>query len=152
MLEAVEQINEAQKRVLFKKLSASLGDVSGKKIALWGLAFKPNTDDMRNAPSLTFIEEVLKANGIVRAFDPIAMESARRILQGKKDFELCESRYDATQDADALVICTEWNEFRVIDFDILKERMRTRIIIDGRNIADAQKAREEGFTYLGIGR
>ena len=153
LLKSVESVNESQKRLLYTKLEESLdGKMKDKCIAVWGLAFKPNTDDMRNAVSLVLIPEILSNGGTVRGFDPIATEQAQELLSKEQGFTLCPDRHDALNDADALVICTEWSEFKVLDFSDIKSRMRTPIIIDGRNIVDREKAIEAGFDYKGIGR
>lgn len=153
LLNAVEQVNEEQKKMLFQKLQKNIkGEIKNKSIAVWGLAFKPNTDDMRNAVSIILINEIIKNNGNVRGFDPIAAEEAKKIFGKNKNFKLCEERYETINNADALVICTEWNEFRIIDFETLKKKMNNPLIIDGRNIVDKKKARENGVKYIGIGR
>ena len=148
---AVEEVNFEQKHVLADKVLRRLGpDLHGRRIAVWGLAFKPETDDMREAPALVLIDRLLEAGATVSAYDPEAMEVARRILGDRIEF--AESAMDAAQDADALVVVTEWNEFRHPDLDDLKGRMKAPRIFDGRNIYDPHRLREQGFEYQGIGR
>jgi UDPglucose 6-dehydrogenase len=150
VLDAVEHANDEQKHVLFKKVQACLGSVKGKRVALWGLAFKPNTDDMREAPALILIEELLGAGAEVVAHDPVAMhETERRI---GRTITYAESSYAALADADALIVVTDWNEYRHPDFERIKSTLRTAIVVDGRNLYDAQKMRALGFTYASIGR
>ena len=151
ILQAVEDVNEEQKLVLFRKLAAWYkGGLKGKRIALWGLAFKPETDDMREAPALALIEELLNAGCEVVAYDPVAMpEAGRRVgdcIRYAKDI------YEAAEGADALLLVTEWKEFRLPSWAVVKEKMRTPLIIDGRNIYDSNDLRELGFTYYSIGR
>ena len=153
VLKAVEAANDAQKQVLARKLKQRLGaDLKGRHIALWGLAFKPNTDDMREAPSLSFIEEVLAAGATITAYDPAAMEEAQRVLQGVQGVRYAKSPNEALEGADALVIVTEWKEFRSPDFDLIKERLKQPLIVDGRNLYDPTFVRRMGFDYLPIGR
>ena len=150
VLDAVEHANDEQKHVLFKKVQACLGSVNGKRVALWGLAFKPNTDDMREAPALVLIEELLGAGAEVIAHDPVAMhETERRI---GRTITYAESSYAALVDADALIVVTDWNEYRHPDFERIRTTLRTPIVVDGRNLYDAQKMRALGFTYASIGR
>jgi UDPglucose 6-dehydrogenase len=150
VLDAVEDANDAQKHLLFKKLESCLGSVKGKRVAVWGLAFKPNTDDMREAPALVLIEELLAAGAEVVAHDPVAMhETERRI---GKTITYAESNYEALEGADALVVVTDWNEYRHPDFERIKTTLRSPIVVDGRNLYDAQKMRSMGFTYSSIGR
>ena len=150
VLDAVEHANDEQKHVLFKKVQACLGSVNGKRVALWGLAFKPNTDDMREAPALVLIEELLGAGAEVTAHDPVAMhETERRI---GRTITYAESSYAALVDADALIVVTDWNEYRHPDFERIRTTLRTPIVVDGRNLYDAQKMRALGFTYASIGR
>ena len=151
ILEAVESVNERQKRRLYQKLRTALRDsVSGARIAVWGLAFKPQTDDMREAPALTLIDELLGAGATVVAHDPAAMHEARRRLDGRVTF--AESNYDALQGADALVVVTDWNEYRHPDFARIRKSLKQPIVIDGRNLYDPEKMTSLGFTYLSIGR
>ena len=150
VLDAVEDANDAQKHVLFKKVEQCLGSVRGRRIAIWGLAFKPNTDDMREAPALVLIEELLAAGADVIAHDPVAMhETERRI---GKTITYAASNYEAIADADALVVVTDWNEYRHPDFERIKSALKSPVLIDGRNLYDAQKMRGLGFTYSSIGR
>jgi len=151
VLRAVEEVNEAQKRLLVDKMLDHFdGDLSGRTIALWGLAFKPRTDDMREAPSMVIIERLLEAGARVQAFDPASMEVAKREVSD--EVILCESNYAALEGADALALVTEWNEFRNPDFNKMLSRMRSPVIFDGRNIYDPAKVRKLGFTYYGMGR
>ncbi len=150
VLDAVEHANDEQKHVLFKKAQECLGSVQGKRIALWGLAFKPNTDDMREAPALVLIEELLGAGAEVVAHDPVAMhETERRI---GRTITYAESSYAALVDADALIVVTDWNEYRHPDFERIRSTLRSPIVVDGRNLYDSQKMRALGFTYASIGR
>ena len=136
--------------MLFKKVTECLGNVSGKRVAVWGLAFKPNTDDMREAPALVLIEELLQAGAEVVAHDPVAMhETERRI---GKTITYAGSNYEALEGADALIVVTDWNEYRHPDFDRIKSTLRNPVVVDGRNLYDAQKMRALGFTYSSIGR
>ncbi len=150
VLEAVEQVNERQKHVLFAKLKRHLPELRGKKAALWGLAFKPGTDDMREAPSLTLIEELLGAGCRISAFDPVALAEARRRL-GDDAIELCRDMYEALIDADALVIVTEWKQFHMPSWPVLRKTMKGRLIIDGRNMYDREEVEDAGFIYERIG-
>jgi UDPglucose 6-dehydrogenase len=151
ILQAVEDVNERQKHRLFEKLRAALhGEVTGALVAVWGLAFKPNTDDMREAPALTLIDDLLAAGARVVAHDPAALREARRRLDGR--IELAESSYAALEGADALVVVTDWNEYRHPDFGRIKNTLRRPVVVDGRNLYDSAKMTKLGFTYLSIGR
>ena len=150
ILESVEAVNHSQKRRLFEKMHAVLGSLDGKQIAIWGLAFKPRTDDMREAPSITMIEALLEAGAQVVAYDPQAQRSARAIFGSR--ITLANHSYDALQGADALGILTEWNEFREPDFSRMRSLMRAPIIFDGRNLFDVSQMRADGFSYYSIGR
>lgn len=151
VLEAVEAANERQKHRLFDKLCSALGDdLRGVHVALWGLAFKPNTDDMREAPSLVLIERLLDAGASVTAHDPAAIGEGRRRLGSRIAF--AETNYDALAGADALIVVTDWNEYRHPDFARIKESLRRPVVIDGRNLYDPAKMRALGFTYDAIGR
>lgn len=151
ILEAVEAVNARQKKVLFSKLQRRFGDnMAGKTIALWGLAFKPNTDDMREAPAIVLIEQLLAAGAKVRAYDPEAAKEARKVFGDR--IEYGKKSYDVLDGADALVIVTEWNEFRRPDLDKIKTMLKNPIIIDGRNIFEPRKMAQLGFDYEGIGR
>ena len=151
VLKAVEEVNETQKSLLFEKLEKIFnGDLEGKTIALWGLAFKPGTDDMREAPALVLIEKLRKAGCVVRAYDPAAMgESKRRI--GDTIFYACDM-YDAVLDADVLMLVTEWKEFRLPSWAVIKKTMSRQIVLDGRNIYDKKEMEELGFIYHCIGK
>jgi UDPglucose 6-dehydrogenase len=148
---AVHAINERQKRVLFDKMKSQFdGQLDGKTIAVWGLAFKPMTDDMREAPSVTLIDSLLAAGAHVRAYDPVAQNEARRIFENR--IELNNDPYEAAKGADALAILTEWNEFRTPDFRELKSSLTHPVIFDGRNLYNPDSLRREGFTYHCIGQ
>ncbi|MBX2984954.1 MAG: UDP-glucose/GDP-mannose dehydrogenase family protein [Bacteroidia bacterium] len=151
ILNAVEEVNEDQKEVILPKMEQIFGkDWSGKKIALWGLAFKPNTDDIREAPALVLIDRFLKLNASVTAYDPEAMENVKRIVGNNITF--AHNMYEAIQNADVLVIATEWSEFRNPDFDRIKSSLKNPIVFDGRNVFDIDKMEELGFNYYSIGR
>lgn len=151
ILDAVTQVNELQKKVLCAKITSEFGsDLSGLTFCVWGLSFKPNTDDMRDAPSLVIMDDLLSRGASVRAYDPEAMEYAERILGDRVKF--CSTGYDAVKDADALVLVTEWTEFREPDFDLISSLLRRKVIFDGRNIWNPVKLREQGFIYHCIGR
>ena len=150
IVKATEDVNAEQKRFMIPKIVKTFGeDLKGKVIAIWGLAFKPRTDDMREAPSITIIEELLARGAEVHAFDPEAMHEARKTFGDR--IQYAEKPLEATDGADALVLVTEWNEFRKPDFDEIKNRMRTPVIFDCRNIYDMQRLKEKGFRYQGIG-
>jgi UDPglucose 6-dehydrogenase len=150
ILEAVERVNDAQKHRMFEKLSTLLGDLRGRTIAIWGLAFKPNTDDLREAPALTLIDELLAAGARVRAHDPVAMDEARHRLGDRIEF--AESNYAALEGADALAIVTEWNEYRHPDFERIRAALKSPILVDGRNLYPLDRMASMGFTYASIGR
>ena len=151
ILAAVEEVNERQKRVLVQKLKNHFdGQLRGKTIALWGLSFKPRTDDIREAPALSIIKDLLDEGATVRAHDPVAIPAARALFSTAVDF--CENNYEALNGADALLIVTEWNEFRRPDFDRMKSLMKQPVVFDGRNIYDPKSMKEKGFVYYGIGR
>ena len=152
ILSAVEAVNEQQKGRLFKKILAHFGDVKGKTFALWGLAFKPNTDDMREAASRVLMESLWQAGARVRAFDPVAMDECRRIYGERADLVLCNNSDETLQGADALVIVTEWREFRSPDFEDIKASLRAPVIFDGRNLYDPAQMARAGFSYYAIGR
>ncbi len=155
LLHAVEAINDAQKTALFNKLIEHFGgkaQLKGKTIAVWGLAFKPNTDDMREAPSRILMEALWQCDSIVQAYDPVAMEEARRIYGKLAGLNLYGDKYAALQGADALVICTEWQQFRAPDFAEMAIRMRRKVIVDGRNLYQPQTLQAHGWTYFSIGR
>jgi UDPglucose 6-dehydrogenase len=150
VLEAVEVANERQKGRLAEKLVDAVGDLRGKRVAVWGLSFKPNTDDMRESPALALIESVLGAGGTIVAHDPAAMEEARRRLGDRVCY--AATNYEALSDADALVIVTDWNEYRHPDFKRMVEALRRPVVIDGRNLYDPARMASIGFTYRSIGR
>ncbi len=151
LLKAVEKVNYRQKEVLFNKLNKRFnGDLKGKKFAMWGLSFKPKTDDMREAPSLVIIERLLEAGASVVAYDPVAMEEAKRILGDKISY--AKDEYEAVIDADALILVTEWSEFRLPNFRVMEKLLKNKIIFDGRNIYDPEELAELGFEYFAIGR
>ena len=150
VVEAVEATNQAQKTILVPQIEAHLGGLNGKLVAVWGLAFKPRTDDMREAPALALIEALLEKGASVRAYDPKAMPAAGLELGDR--VMLCARSYDAVQGADALAVVTEWSEFREPDFPRIRALMRRPAIFDGRNIYNPQSVREAGFHYQGIGR
>jgi UDPglucose 6-dehydrogenase len=151
LLRAVEQVNERQKGLLVEKVTRHFGpDLSGRTFGMWGLSFKPRTDDMREAPSITVIEALLQAGATVQAYDPEAMEEARKIFSAR--IRYCDRNYDAVKGADALLIVTEWNEFRRPNFQQIKQLLKTPVIFDGRNIFDPAELRKMGFVYYSIGR
>jgi UDPglucose 6-dehydrogenase len=150
ILRAVEQANKRQKSRLVDKMEKHFGDLSGRTIALWGLAFKPRTDDMREAPAITIIERLLKLGATVRAYDPEANHTARGIFGDR--VKLVDRSYDALTGADALAIVTEWNEFREPDFKKMRQLLKSAVVFDGRNIYAPEHMRELGFTYFSIGR
>jgi UDPglucose 6-dehydrogenase len=153
LLQAVEAVNDRQKEKLFEKIGAYFGgDLAGRTIAVWGLAFKPNTDDMREAPSRNLMEALWRAGAKVRAFDPVAGEEAQRIYGERCDLILCDSPESALQGADALAVVTEWNVFRSPDFDEIKQTLSRPAIFDGRNIYDPAHMKAQGFDYFAIGR
>jgi UDPglucose 6-dehydrogenase len=151
ILNAVMDVNQIQKKVLVEKMRAYYKDgLKGKKFALWGLAFKPDTDDIREAPALYIIEELLKDGATVTAFDPEGMPNVKKLLGDKIAF--ADNRYDALEDADALLVVTEWPVFRTPDFDFMKEKLKAPVIFDGRNLYDLDRMKEYGFYYNSIGR
>jgi UDPglucose 6-dehydrogenase len=153
LLGAVENVNERQKVVLFDKIVAHFGgDLAGKTIALWGLAFKPNTDDMREASSRVLLERFWERKCSVRAYDPVARDEARRIYGERADLVLCTSADEALEGADALAIVTEWREFRSPDFELIRARLREPVIFDGRNLYEPAHVQEAGLIYYAIGR
>ena len=153
VLSAVEQRNVAQRRVLGERIAAHYGEgLRGKTIAVWGLAFKPETDDMREAPSRTLLAQLWAAGARVRAHDPAAMDEARRVFGERDDLALCDSPTQALQGADALAIVTEWNVYRVPDFAQLAQRLADRIVFDGRNLYQPRQLARHGLTYVSIGR
>jgi UDPglucose 6-dehydrogenase len=153
LLDSVEAVNKAQKQVLFEKISRHFGgDLKGKTFAMWGLAFKPGTDDMREAPSRVLLEALFAAGARVRAYDPAAMKETRRIFGDRADLTLCTRARETLEGADALCIVTEWKEFRSPDFDHLKKQLKRPVIFDGRNLYDPALMKKLGFSYYAIGR
>ncbi len=151
ILSVVDKVNKAQKLVLVNKVLKHFnGDLKGKHFAVWGLSFKPNTDDMREAPSIIIINKLLDLGATITAYDPAAMDNAKYYLKDRIDY--CDDQYDAIKQADALLILTEWNEFRNPDFDEIKNRMKESVIFDGRNIFSLDKMKEINFKYYSIGR
>ena len=149
VLKAVERVNEKQKGILFNKLYSHYhGNLKGKKVALWGLAFKPETDDMREAPALVLIEKLIKAGAVIQVYDPIAMPECKRRIGERVTY--CKDMYEAAVDADALLLVTEWKEFRMPSWEVLRKTMAQYVIADGRNIYDRQELEEKGFAYYSI--
>lgn len=150
VLKAVEEVNEKQKSILFEKLQRHYaGSLKGRTIALWGLAFKPETDDMREAPALVLIDKLIGSGCMVKVYDPIAMGECKRRIGDKVIY--CKDMYDAVVDADALLLVTEWKEFRMPSFAVLEKTMAGKVIVDGRNIYDKEEVAEHGFVYYKIG-
>lgn len=150
VIKAVEEVNNNQKSILFKKFNQHLdGDIKGKTVAVWGLSFKPETDDMRDAPSLILIESLLKSGVNVRAYDPAAMQEAQKYLGDRIYY--AKDIYDAAFEVDALIVPTEWKEFRLPSWSILKKIMKNNLILDGRNIYNKEEIESHGFEYRGIG-
>lgn len=153
LMQAVDEVNSRQKGKLFDYITQHFGsDLKGKKFALWGLAFKPNTDDMREAPSRVLIEALWRAGAIVQAYDPVAMEEAQHIYGVRADFKLMGTKESALESADALIICTEWKNFRAPDFERIRESLKTPVIFDGRNLYDPLRVAEYGLDYYAVGR
>jgi UDPglucose 6-dehydrogenase len=153
ILKSVESVNNHQKTKLFEKLDAHFGgDLEDRTIALWGLAFKPNTDDLRDAPSRTLISALLEAGANINAHDPKAMDEAECLYGGEENIAFFEDPYDATDNADALVLITEWRQYWAPDFDRLQQCLNESVLIDGRNIWSPEVVRNRGFTYYSIGR
>ena len=150
VIEAVERVNEQQKSVVFEKLAALTGELRGKRIALWGLAFKPETDDMREAPALIIIDKLLAAGASVSVYDPVAMDECRRRIGDRVHY--ASSIYDAAEGADAVALVTEWKAFRMPDWAQLRRIMRGDVIVDGRNIYDKREVAAAGFRYRAIGK
>jgi len=149
ILTAVNEVNEEQKKSLFEKIQTLVPNIRNKKVAIWGLAFKPKTDDMRDAPSITLINQLQEAGAQIRAFDPEAMENAKTIF---KDIKYFDDPYSTVKNCDVLVIVTEWNEFRDLDLGKIKKLLKSPNIVDGRNIYEPKDMREQGFHYLCVGR
>ena len=153
LLKAVEEVNDLQKYVLPKKIKKQFGDnLTNKHFALWGLAFKPNTDDMREASSRVLIDELIKAGATVTAYDPVAMDEGKRIFKDEKHLSFADTQDEALKNADALIIVTEWTEFRSPDFTVIKSSLKSPMIFDGRNLYDPKAVRALGFNYYPIGR
>ena len=154
LLDAIEAVNERQKVSLIPKIEKCVGTIKGKTIGILGLSFKPKTDDMRDAPSLIVIQELRNRGAKIKMFDPVAMENAKKYFseRDKGYYDYCKNAYDAAKGSDCLVIVTEWDEFRYLDKEKLKQAMKTPIIIDGRNIYDPDEMRELGFIYVSMGR
>jgi len=153
LLNAVETVNDQQKEVLVKKLNRHFDNqLKGKKIAIWGLAFKPNTDDMREAPSRVLMESLWAAGATVAAYDPEAMKEVKRIYPDQPMLSLVKNQYDALESADALVVCTEWSAFRSPDWELVESKLKNKVVFDGRNLFEPDLMREKGFQYYAIGR
>lgn len=153
LLNAVERVNNRQKHRLFEKISEYYqGHLTGKVFALWGLAFKPNTDDMRDAPSRVVLEALIEAGATVQAFDPEALGEARRLYGDKRGLKFCESPKETLKQADVLVIVTEWKQFRSPDFDMLSQQLKDKVIFDGRNMYEPEMVKRSGLAYYAIGR
>jgi UDPglucose 6-dehydrogenase len=151
VLQAVEEVNEFQKQVMVEKVKQHYGeDLSGKTFAVWGLAFKPNTDDMREAPATVIIEQLLALGAQVRAYDPVAMKEAQHLYLGDT-VTYAKDAYDACVDADALLLVTEWHEFRIPSWEVLGKLLKDRVVFDGRNIYDREYLKGLGFEHYGIG-
>ncbi len=150
VIEAVEAANERQKSIVYDKLKQQLGNLQGKTIAMWGLAFKPETDDMREAPALVIIDKLIREGATVKVYDPVAMPECRRRLGDVVTY--CKDMYDAVIDADALALITEWKQFRMPSWSVIKKVMVQPIVVDGRNIYDRAEVEHEGFCYTAIGR
>ncbi|HEY3320256.1 MAG TPA: UDP-glucose/GDP-mannose dehydrogenase family protein [Planctomycetota bacterium] len=150
VVDAAEQVNDEQKLILIERMRKHFGSLSGKRFAIWGLAFKPRTDDVREAPALALIQQLLAAKAKVQCFDPEAMATAKRVLGNKVTYT--KDAYSALDGADALVLATEWNEFRMPDWDRVKKLLKTPVVFDGRNIYRPDYVREQGFVYYGIGK
>ena len=150
ILRSVDSVNTAQKGVLFQKLKKHFkDDFAGRTVAIWGLSFKPGTDDVREAPALVLIDRLLETGALIRVHDPVAQENVRAIYGNRLTY--CDRQYDALNNADVLAIVTEWSQFRNPDFELMKERLKSPVIFDGRNLYDPLKINEQGFVYSGIG-
>jgi UDPglucose 6-dehydrogenase len=148
-LDSVTHANYDRRRAVVKRVEEMLGTLQGKTIGLLGLAFKPNTDDMREAPSIDIARMLVDAGANVRAYDPVAVENARTLLP---DILMCANPYDMAQDSDAFIVITEWNEFKQLDLERIRTLMKSPIIFDGRNVYDPAEVRSLGFFYRGVGR
>ena len=152
VLKAVEEVNEKQKSILFEKLERHFnGNLQGKTVAMWGLSFKPETDDIREAPSLVIIDKLTEAGVSVKVYDPIATNQAQCKLKDNGNITYCSDKYEAIKGADALMLITEWKEFRVADWEFIRQQLHTPIVIDGRNIYDRKELEEKGLIYYRIG-
>jgi UDPglucose 6-dehydrogenase len=154
VLQATDQVNNRQKKLLGQTISryfSKRGGLKGKTVAVWGLSFKPDTDDMREAPSLTFIEDLIHQGATLRLFDPVAMPNARKILEGIPNIHWCESEFEAAQGADAIALLTEWKQFRLVDFNPVKAKMKGHVFFDGRNQYKPLEMKNKGFDYISIG-
>ena len=149
VIEAVERVNERQKHIVYDKIIKAVGDVSGKTIAIIGLAFKPETDDMREAPALVVIDRLLKDGATIRVFDPVAMDECKRRIGDAVTY--CKDIYDAADGADVFALMTEWRQFRMPSWNVIRKVMNGNVIVDGRNIYDRQEVEEQGFVYTRIG-
>jgi len=147
--QATARVNDRQRRVMLEKIRQALGGVAGKTIAALGLSFKPNTNDLRESPALVIVDALLKEGGTVRAYDPAALEEATRLLP---QLTACNDAYDAAEGADALVLFTEWNQFRNLDLDRLKQTLRRPVFIDLRNVYEPERMAEQGLHYISVGR
>ena len=153
VLDATERVNARQKLLVAERIIAHFGgQLAGKRIALWGLAFKPKTDDMREAPSLVIIDKLTQAGASIVAYDPEAMPNARKLLAGNARVTFAPDAYTAIEGADALCLVTEWGVFRTPDFERMRKALRTPLIVDGRNQYEPQEMQRLGFTYVGVGR
>ena len=150
ILEAVENVNDDQKKVIISKIKAHFPDIKGKTFAMWGLSFKPHTDDMREAPSVVIANALIELGAKVKAYDPVAMDEAKHILGDT--IEYGEDQYDVLIDADALILITEWPEFRVPNYKVMDKLLKQKVLFDGRNIYDPEEMKEFGYTYYSIGR
>ena len=151
ILESVENVNESQKEVLFNKLKKYFNnELKDKKIAIWGISFKPNTDDMREAPSITIINNLLKSDSLLYVHDPIAMEEAKHYFNSK-NLIFCDSYLDTVNDVDAILLITEWSEYRLPNWKLISEKVRNKVVFDGRNLFDSKILNQFGFDYYGIG-
>jgi UDPglucose 6-dehydrogenase len=152
LLKAVDEVNVRQKRVIGRKVRERFGeDLRGRRFAVWGLSFKPDTDDMRESASISVVEDLTKAGAEIVAYDPKAMRAARELFQGNERFRCAKSKYEAIRDADAMILVTEWKEFRSPDFHEMREHMKSRVVFDGRNQYDARQMQKYGFEYHQIG-
>ena len=150
VIEAVEATNERQKSIVYDKLRRQLGDLRGKTVTLWGLAFKPETDDMREAPALVVIDKLLADGATVKVYDPVAMNECKRRIGDSVVY--CKDMYDAVIDSDAVALVTEWKQFRMPSWSAMKKLMKSPVIVDGRNIYDRHELEDEGFVYTAIGQ